>query len=180
MAVAQPVALAAATDAARAKVRDLADGATESRAALDERVSLALERGQRFFEQRTQLNHARQIFFRADLRLDAAAREHGFLQIVCHGVSASLRTGIRDVADEFYGLAEEEKRLVEPATRPVLEALDERVGMREVVGDDGKVRPLGVKVGDKVLFGKYSGQSVKVEGEELLVMREEDIMAVVE
>ena len=48
------------------------------------------------------------------------------------------------------------------------------------IGDDGKVRPLGVKVGDKVLFGKYSGQSVKVEGEELLVMREEDIMAVVE
>ncbi len=47
-------------------------------------------------------------------------------------------------------------------------------------GDDGKVRPLGVKVGDKVLFGKYSGQSVKVDGEELLVMREEDIMAVVE
>jgi len=48
------------------------------------------------------------------------------------------------------------------------------------IGDDGKVRPLGVKVGDKVLFGKYSGQSVKVEGDELLVMREEDIMAVVE
>ena len=48
------------------------------------------------------------------------------------------------------------------------------------VGDDGKLRPMGVKVGDKVLFGKYSGQSVKVEGEELLVMREEDIMAVVE
>jgi chaperonin GroES len=48
------------------------------------------------------------------------------------------------------------------------------------VGDDGKVRPLSVKVGDKVLFGKYSGQSVKVEGDELLVMREEDIMAVVE
>lgn len=48
------------------------------------------------------------------------------------------------------------------------------------VGDDGKVRPLDVKVGDKVLFGKYSGQSVKVEGEELLVMREEDIMAVVQ
>jgi chaperonin GroES len=46
--------------------------------------------------------------------------------------------------------------------------------------EDGKVRPLEVKVGDQVLFGKYSGQSVKVEGEELLVMREEDIMAVVE
>ncbi len=48
------------------------------------------------------------------------------------------------------------------------------------VGDDGKLRPLGVKVGDRVLFGKYSGQTVKVEGDELLVMREEDIMAVVE
>jgi chaperonin GroES len=46
--------------------------------------------------------------------------------------------------------------------------------------EDGKVRPLDVKVGDLVLFGKYSGQSVKVEGEELLVMREEDIMAIVE
>jgi chaperonin GroES len=48
------------------------------------------------------------------------------------------------------------------------------------VGDDGKLRPLGVKVGDRVLFGKYSGQTVKVDGDELLVMREEDIMAVVE
>ena len=47
------------------------------------------------------------------------------------------------------------------------------------VGDDGKVRPLDVKVGDRVLFGKYSGQAVKVDGDELLVMREEDIMAVV-
>ena len=44
--------------------------------------------------------------------------------------------------------------------------------------DDGKVRPLDVKKGDKILFGKYSGQAVKVEGEELLVMREEDIMGV--
>ena len=48
------------------------------------------------------------------------------------------------------------------------------------IGDDGKARPLAVKVGDKVLFGKYSGQTVKVDGEELLVMREEDIMAVVQ
>jgi chaperonin GroES len=45
--------------------------------------------------------------------------------------------------------------------------------------DDGKVRPLDVKVGDRVLFGKYAGQTVKVDGEELLVMREEDIMAIV-
>jgi len=46
--------------------------------------------------------------------------------------------------------------------------------------DDGKVRPLDVKVGDRVLFGKYSGQAVKVDGVEFLVMREEDIMAIVQ
>lgn len=46
--------------------------------------------------------------------------------------------------------------------------------------ENGSVRPLEVKVGDRVLFGKYSGQTVKVQGEELLVMREEDIMGVVE
>jgi chaperonin GroES len=46
--------------------------------------------------------------------------------------------------------------------------------------EDGKVRPLDVKVGDKILFGKYSGTEVKVGNEELLVMREEDIMGVVE
>jgi chaperonin GroES len=48
------------------------------------------------------------------------------------------------------------------------------------IQDDGSVRPMAVKAGDKVLFGKYSGQTVKVDGEELLVMREEDIMAIVE
>ncbi len=46
--------------------------------------------------------------------------------------------------------------------------------------DDGKIIPLDVKVGDKVLFGKYSGQTVKVKGDELLVMREDDIMGVIE
>ena len=46
--------------------------------------------------------------------------------------------------------------------------------------DQGKLIALDVKVGDKILFGKYSGQTVKVKGEELLVMREEDIMGVIE
>ena len=46
--------------------------------------------------------------------------------------------------------------------------------------DNGKVIPIDVKVGDRVLFGKYSGQTVRVKGEELLVMREEEIMGVVE
>jgi chaperonin GroES len=46
--------------------------------------------------------------------------------------------------------------------------------------ENGEVRPLDVKVGDKVLFGKYSGTEVKVNGQDLLVMREEDIMGVIE
>ncbi len=46
--------------------------------------------------------------------------------------------------------------------------------------EDGSTRTLDVKVGDKVLFGKYAGQEVKVDGDELLVMREEDIMGIVE
>ena len=53
------------------------------------------------------------------------------------------------------------------------------VGKGKVL-EDGKVRPLDLKVGDRVLFGKYSGQTVKVQGEELLVMREEDVMGVIE
>ncbi|TMS59081.1 co-chaperone GroES [Imbroritus primus] len=46
--------------------------------------------------------------------------------------------------------------------------------------DSGKNIALDVKVGDRVLFGKYAGQAVKVDGQELLVMREEDLMAVVQ
>lgn len=46
--------------------------------------------------------------------------------------------------------------------------------------EEGKVIPLQVKVGDKILFGKYSGQTVKVKGEELLVMKEEDVMGVLD
>lgn len=46
--------------------------------------------------------------------------------------------------------------------------------------DSGEVRAVDVKVGDKVLFGKYAGTEVKADGEELLVLREDDIMAVIE
>ena len=46
--------------------------------------------------------------------------------------------------------------------------------------DNGEIRSLDLKEGDKVLFGKYSGTEVKVEGEELVVMREDDVMAVIE
>ncbi|MGH8554169.1 MAG: co-chaperone GroES [Gammaproteobacteria bacterium] len=46
--------------------------------------------------------------------------------------------------------------------------------------DDGKLRPLDVKPGDKVLFGKYSGTEVKMNGQDIVVMREDDIMGVIE
>ena len=48
------------------------------------------------------------------------------------------------------------------------------------VTEDGKVIPLDVKVGDKILFGKYSGTEIKIEGEEHLIMREEDILGIIE
>lgn len=48
------------------------------------------------------------------------------------------------------------------------------------INDAGEARALDVKVGDQVLFGKYSGTEVKVDGEEVLVMREDDIMGVIE
>jgi len=47
-------------------------------------------------------------------------------------------------------------------------------------GDDGKIEPLDVKAGDKVLFGKWSGTEVKLDGDELLIMKESDIMGVLE
>ena len=45
--------------------------------------------------------------------------------------------------------------------------------------EDGKVRPLDIKVGDKILFGKYSGTDIKIDGEEYLILRESDVLAVV-
>ena len=48
------------------------------------------------------------------------------------------------------------------------------------VNDDGKLMPVGVKVGDTILFGKYSGSEIKLDGEEHLIVREEDILGVVE
>ena len=48
------------------------------------------------------------------------------------------------------------------------------------VNEEGKVRPLDVKAGDRILFGKWSGTEVKVNGEELLIMKESDVMGIVE
>ena len=48
------------------------------------------------------------------------------------------------------------------------------------VSDEGKKIPLDVKAGDKILFGKYSGSEVKIDDEEYLIMREEDVLAIIE
>ena len=53
------------------------------------------------------------------------------------------------------------------------------VGKGKVL-EDGKIHPLDVKAGDRVLFGKYAGTEVKIDGEEHLIMREEDILGVIE
>jgi chaperonin GroES len=47
-------------------------------------------------------------------------------------------------------------------------------------GEDGKVQPLDVKTGDRVLFGKWSGTEIKIDGEELMIMKESDVMGIVE
>jgi chaperonin GroES len=83
------------------------------------------------------------------------------------------------------------KRLEEERTSPggivIPDSAAEKPSQGKIVAigkgkilEDGSVRALDVKVGDKILFGKYSGTEVKVDGDDLLVMREEDIMAVVE
>ncbi|WP_456377794.1 co-chaperone GroES [Thiolapillus sp.] len=69
--------------------------------------------------------------------------------------------------------------LPDSATEKPIEGEVIAVGNGKIT-DSGEVRPLDVKVGDKVLFGKYAGTEVKIGGEELLVMREEDIMGVIE
>jgi chaperonin GroES len=48
------------------------------------------------------------------------------------------------------------------------------------VNDDGKVTPLDIKAGDRILFGKYSGSEIKIDGEEHLILREDDVLGVVE
>ena len=48
------------------------------------------------------------------------------------------------------------------------------------IQEDGTVRPLDVKIGDKVLFGKYAGTEIKLDGEEVLMMREDDVMGILE
>jgi chaperonin GroES len=83
-------------------------------------------------------------------------------------------------------------RRIEAETRTgggilIPDSASEKPGQGEVlaagpgtVQDDGEIRPLTVKTGDRVLFGRYAGTEVKLDGEEVLIMRESDILAVIE
>ena len=92
---------------------------------------------------------------------------------------------IRPLHDRVLVKRSEEERK-SPGGIVIPDTATEKPIMGEVVAvgkgkimESGEVRPLDVKKGDKILFGKYSGTEVKLDGEELLVMREDDIMAIV-
>jgi chaperonin GroES len=93
---------------------------------------------------------------------------------------------IRPLHDRIVAkrLQEEEKTagglfIPDTAKEKPLEAEIIAVGNGKIL-EDGKVRPLEVKKGDKVLIGKYSGSEVKINGEEHIILREDDILAVIE
>ncbi len=93
---------------------------------------------------------------------------------------------IRPLHDRVVIKRKEEERL-SPGGIVIPDTAKEKPIRGEVIAvgngkilEDGRVIPLDVKVGDEVLFGKYSGNEIKVDSEELVVMREDDIMAVID
>jgi len=93
---------------------------------------------------------------------------------------------IRPLHDRVIVKREEEERksaggilIPESAAEKPIRGKVLAVGNGKIL-ESGEVRKLDVKVGDKILFGKYSGTEVKVDGEDVLVMREEDILAVID
>jgi chaperonin GroES len=97
-----------------------------------------------------------------------------------------MSTKIRPLHDRVIVKREEDERK-SPGGIVIPESAAEKPSKGRVLAvgngkilEDGKVRPLDVKVGDKVLFGKYSGTEVKVDGDDVLVMREEDLLAVID
>ena len=93
---------------------------------------------------------------------------------------------VRPLHDRVIVRREEEERtsaggivIPDTATEKPIRGTVVATGNGKVL-DDGSVRALDVSAGDTVLFGKYSGTEVKVDGEDLLVMREDDIMAVID
>ena len=97
-----------------------------------------------------------------------------------------MATKIRPLHDRVMVKREEDERkspggivIPDTATEKPIKGRVIAVGKGKIL-ESGEIRPLDVKIGDKVLFGKYSGTEVKVDGDDVLVMREEDIMAIIE
>ncbi|MBI5450862.1 MAG: co-chaperone GroES [Gammaproteobacteria bacterium] len=93
---------------------------------------------------------------------------------------------IRPLHDRVIVRRQEEERtsaggilIPDSATEKPVRGVVVAIGKGKIL-ENGDVRPLDVKVGDQVLFGKYSGNEVKINNEDLLVLREEDIMAIIE
>ncbi len=93
---------------------------------------------------------------------------------------------IRPLHDRVIVKREEEERkssggivIPDTATEKPMFGKVVAVGKGKIL-ENGDIRPVDLKVGDKILFGKYSGTEVKMDGDELVVMREEDVMAVIE
>ena len=100
--------------------------------------------------------------------------------------TAKKKVNIRPLHDRVLVKREDETHL-SPGGIVIPDTATEKPTRGEVMAvgkgkilDNGDIRPLSVKVGDKVLFGTYAGTEVKVEGDELVVMREEDLMAVID
>ena len=97
-----------------------------------------------------------------------------------------MSTKIRPLHDRVMVKREDDERkspggivIPDTATEKPIKGRVIAVGKGKIL-ESGEVRPLDVKVGDKILFGKYSGTEVKMDCDELVVMREEDIIAIVE
>jgi chaperonin GroES len=97
-----------------------------------------------------------------------------------------MSTKIRPLHDRVIVKREDDERkspggivIPDTATEKPMKGRVLAVGKGKIL-ESGEIRPLDVKIGDKVLFGKYSGTEVKMDGDDVLVMREEDIMAIIE
>ena len=98
-----------------------------------------------------------------------------------------MATRIRPLADRLIvkRLEEQEQKsaggIIIPDTAPEKPQEGKVVAVgKGKVNEDGKVIPLDVKAGDRILFGKYSGSEIKIDGEEHLILREEDVLGIVE
>jgi chaperonin GroES len=120
------------------------------------------------------------------ISLTPPAAPTGFRQPLSYTFEGVASMKIRPLHDRILVKRLEEERtsaggiiIPDTATEKPVQGKVVAVGKGKIL-EDGSVRALDVKVGDKVLFGKYGGTEVKVDGDELLVMREEDVMAVIE